>query len=214
MNKLTLVIDHDTYAENPREFGDTLGTFVGRNHNRYTIGDKQAEPFEAMVEALYEIGAISDKRYETYSEMMPAYFDDNSKYDIQALFDKHFIWRWVYIYDHSGVAFRTYPFNCQWDSGVAGIIYVSKKQARKDMGYDRLTDERIEKVKSFLVGEIKDYSHWANGEVYIGTIFEHEDGQDYSEGEILDSCGGFFGHDFETNGIMEHGYNVDEVIVL
>lgn len=33
----------------------------------------------------------------------------------------------VYRYSHSGVEYSTKPFNCRWDSGLAGLIYIKKK---------------------------------------------------------------------------------------
>jgi hypothetical protein len=95
----------------------------------------------------------------------------------------------VWLYDHSGTAYRAAeanPFHCPWDSGLFGFIYVSKADARKAFGVSRLTAATIEKVKAALRAEVEAYSAWANGEVYMWSV-ENEDG------DTLDSVGGYIG---------------------
>lgn len=95
----------------------------------------------------------------------------------------------VWLYDHSGTAYRaaeSNPFHCPWDSGLFGFIYVSKADARKAFGVSRLTAATVEKVKAALRAEVETYSAWANGEVYMWAV-ENENG------DTLDSVGGYVG---------------------
>lgn len=95
----------------------------------------------------------------------------------------------VWLYDHSGTCYRaaeTNPFHCPWDSGLFGFIYVSKADARKEYGVKRITAAKRAEIVEHLKAEVKEYSAWANGEVY-GFVVED------SDGETLDSCWGFIG---------------------
>jgi hypothetical protein len=91
----------------------------------------------------------------------------------------------VYMYDHSGVSFSTTPFSCRWDSGRIGIIYVERERILKVYGVKRISKKLREKVENILKNEIKEYSQWNSGEVFMYTI---ED----KEGEIVESLGGIY----------------------
>ena len=53
----------------------------------------------------------------------------------------------VYMYDHSGITINTTGFSCPWDSGMVGIIYVSKEKIREKFNIKRISSKLIEKVK-------------------------------------------------------------------
>lgn len=59
----------------------------------------------------------------------------------------------VWGYDHGGIVFkageRTYPFNCQWDSGRAGTVWAWK-------GADGLTDDEI---RQHLIDRVADFNN-------------------------------------------------------
>jgi len=197
----TLVIEQDYDTMNPREW-DNLGTFVGRHHRNYKIGDETAEPLEAMISALDDLGVLSESRLSRFNDTINGWRDDRD--EILDLFNKHFIWHWVYMYEHGNVCYNVSGFSCQWDSGTAGIIYVSKKQARQEYSLKRITEKQADRIRSYLASEIETYSQWASGEAYGFRLFEHLEDQDYKEGEEVDSCWGFYGHDYKTNGILDH----------
>lgn len=90
----------------------------------------------------------------------------------------------LFLYDHSGITISTTPFSCPWDSGQIGFIYVTKDDVRKEFG--RITKKVLEKVNKCLESEVKVYDEYLRGDVYCFTV-------ENDEGEIIDSCGGFFG---------------------
>lgn len=102
----------------------------------------------------------------------------------------------LYLYDHSGITMRTTPFSCHWDSGKVGVIYVSKEQIRKEYNWKLITKKRLEKIEGYLKGEVETYNQYLTGEVYRYTITN--DGT----GEEIDSCGGFYGDNWEDNGLF------------
>ena len=109
----------------------------------------------------------------------------------------------LYLYDHSGIWMstnRNYPFNCPWDSGQVGYIYVDKATIRKEYGCQRITKAIRNKAINVLVSEVETYSKYISGEVYGYTI-------DNPEGNPLDGCWGFYDTDYmitEAKGIIDN----------
>jgi len=107
----------------------------------------------------------------------------------------------VYMYDHSGITINTTGFSCPWDSGKLGIIFISKKRARKEYG-DKYDEN---KIREYLKVEVKTYDQYLRGDVYFFSI---EDGDTH-----VDSCHGFFGDEFEENGLLEYARNGIDVYI-
>lgn len=94
----------------------------------------------------------------------------------------------LYMYDHSGITIATKPFHCPWDSGQIGHIYVTKERARKELCVSRLTAKQVDRVLAILQGEVDTYDMYLRGDVYYYTVKDEN-------GEVVDSCGGFYGKD-------------------
>lgn len=92
----------------------------------------------------------------------------------------------IYLYDHSGLSINTTGFSCKWDSGKVGYIYVSHKDIESK--YGNLSEESIERAKSCLMAEVKEYGSYLCGDCYGFRLLE--------KGEEIDSCWGFIG-DFD-----------------
>lgn len=103
----------------------------------------------------------------------------------------------VYLYDHGGLTLRTTPFNCPWDSGQVGFIVASADAIRKLCGVKRISAKLRENIEEQLRDEVRLYSYFVEGNVYRFEIVDES-------GDIVDSCGGFYGHDWETNGIKDY----------
>lgn len=104
----------------------------------------------------------------------------------------------VYMYDHSGLAFSLSPFSCRWDSGTCGVMYVTRKQIKAMMGEDwkRVSKKRAARLFAWASEELRVYDDYHSGNVY-GFMLKNE------EGDEVDACWGFFGHDIKTNGILD-----------
>lgn len=103
----------------------------------------------------------------------------------------------LYLYDHSGITMRTSPFGCRWDSGQVGFILANKKTILSEFGGKIVTKKLREKVSGILEGEVETYTQYIEGEIYGFQIVDEE-------GEIVDSCYGFYGTDFLTNGMLDY----------
>ena len=178
----------------PREW-DNLGT-IAYKHSRYKLGE---EKIDDPIEWLEDILGIPNS-YKFTNERLT---------ELEEKFFVKYIALPIYIYDHSGVAIRTTPFGCRWDSGKVGYIYISKADALKEYGGKIVTKKLRERIEGYLSGEIETYSQYISGDVYGFRVFEieaDEDGdfdEDNEDNEV-DSCWGFYGDDFLNNGMADH----------
>jgi hypothetical protein len=103
----------------------------------------------------------------------------------------------LYLYDHSGISISTGAFSCRWDSGQIGFIFVSKEKALQEFGGKIVTAKLKEKLERILDGEVETYDQYVRGEVYGFQIVDEDDNH-------IDSCYGFYGTDFATNGMLDY----------
>lgn len=142
-------------------------------HNRYTLGDKNDF-------------STPDDFYE--------WLKDNPAIVLP-----------LYLYDHSGLSISTsnahYPFNDRWDSGQIGYIYVTYETIRKEYNWKLITKSRKEKITQYLKNEVTTYNDYLTGNVYGYEVFcdicdpDHEDS--------IDSCWGFYGYEWDKNGLLD-----------
>jgi hypothetical protein len=153
---------------------DNLGTMICF-HRRYDLGDKHN---------------YNADDYSGWEEMKQALIKEENTAVILPL----------YMLDHSVIKISTSSFKgeiARWDSGQIGFILVSKKKALEEFGGKIVTKKLKERLEKILEGEVKTYTQYVEGEVY-GFVIEDEDG------EYIDSCYGFYGRDFATNGMLDY----------
>lgn len=95
----------------------------------------------------------------------------------------------LYLYDHSGITMSTSPFSCRWDSGQVGYVYLTRKTILKEWGWKVLTKKRIAFLEKYMRDEVETYDQYLTGDVYGYVITD-------DNGEEVDSCWGFYGHDY------------------
>lgn len=110
----------------------------------------------------------------------------------------------LYLYDHSGLTISTdgscYPYNDRFDAGQVGWIYVTKARLCQERNVKRLTKQILDWATSVLITEVQLYDMYLRNEIYGFTVFEATK----ERLEEIDSCGGFFGDDPKTNGMLFH----------
>lgn len=187
---MKLEVWQDTDCD-PREDRDNLGTLALTTYG----GDETIkDPIDWLAEMLDleadQVRAIANK-------LGVSYYTDEVREHLQSKFFDRYIALPVYKYEHSRVAYNTTGFNCRWDSGQVGYIYLTKEDARKNRGLVRPSPQKRQWALDILKSEVKAFSQWANGEIYGFTVEDEEKG-------ISHSCGGFYGSDWENNGILDH----------
>lgn len=171
----TLEILYDCDLESPRTECDNLGKMVCF-HNRHCLGDKHN---------------IDHRDYNGWDEMEKAIC---RKEDVAVILP-------LFLYDHSGLRISTTSFNgraqhASWDSGKVGFIYATKDAVRDYYGIKRITEKFTEKIVSRLINEVDTYDTYLSGDIYYFSVKDED-------GEIVQSCGGFYGNDFENNGLKD-----------
>jgi len=121
----------------------------------------------------------------------------------------------LYLYEHGGITMSTSGFSCGWDSGQVGFIYVSKAKIIEEFGDD--SEASRENVRTSMIGEVETFDQYLTGAVY-GFIVERKTGCDSCgnvEMEHVDSCFGFYGHDWEASGLwdtLDPSWGFDSVV--
>jgi hypothetical protein len=175
MKKYELKIEQDTDPMNPRTEWDNLGTMVCF-HNRYDLGDK------------------TDYRSEDYNgwdELKEGIIENEGDIVILPL----------YLYDHSGITISTNPFNCNFDSGRIGFIFVSKHTIKKE-GIDET------KVIEYLENEVETYDKYLTGDVYRYEIYEVETcSLGHEHKTLIECCGSYMSEEeceSEGQSVLQH----------
>ena len=111
----------------------------------------------------------------------------------------------LYIYDHSGISLYCgndtipYPFNDQWDAGCIGMVFTTKKRLE---GMEKTPRS---KIIDLMKSELETYSHYLNGNVYGYRLLKWSQCKscDQEVDQEIESCYGFYGYDFDKNGLYD-----------
>jgi hypothetical protein len=177
-----LVIEHDRYPVDPREFESECTTMYCK-HKKYRLGDINAKFI------------VDDSEFSNWHDY--EYVLKKNKY----------VFKPIYMYDHGGITLSAsrFSFSCPWDSGRLGVIYISPQSLRMILGVKRIMKKDREWAGKMLVEQISEYNGYLNGNVYFGKVIDSE------TGEVLqDSVGGFYGEEPLTNGMSDH-FRWDEI---
>ena len=101
----------------------------------------------------------------------------------------------VYAYIHSGISLSLGSFSDPWDSGTFGVITIPKATIYKEYNCKRISKSLKETLTGYIKAEIKEYEDYCNSNCFRFEI---------AEGDDEDCMGGFYGDDFENNGLMEY----------
>lgn len=179
----TLKIVQDTSPANPRTEFDNL-CLMNCLHPRYDFGDKNVK------EILFTKLGILDRSLDSRELIKKAKAKGLIFHSMP-----------IYMYDHGNIALSTSPFSCQWDSGQLGEIIVFNDDIKKEFSIKRFTkknkEEILKKVIKNMESEIEIYGQYVSGEVYGFKVLDED-------GDVLDSCYGFYGDNFEENGIKDY----------
>jgi len=180
----TLIVTYDDSAESPREWDNLTKMLFFGKHKH--LGDKHN---------------INADDYNGWNELEEAI---KKEYDVVMI-------KKVYAYIHSDMTISTQSFSCPWDSGVLGFVIITKADLRKEYNWKVLTQKRINEVynrlDNIMDGEVKILDYYVSGDVYG---FRIED----KNGDIEDSCYGFYGYDIQNNGILDYMTDKDKKLVL
>ena len=179
-NKLRVVITQCPIMADPREEYEHLGKMcIGSSGSRYR-----------------DVREYNDMNGAEFHEHMLTLTQEERDAEFMVILP-------VYRYEHSGVAYSTSSFGCQWDSGQVGYISMSREVAELDW-IKATPEELLVHATECLKAEVETYSAWANGDVYEYTIEKAVTCPccDHVRWEEYDSCCGFYG-DYVESGMKE-----------
>ncbi len=105
-------------------------------------------------------------------------------------------WTPVYLYEHSQSALSTTPFSCGWDSGLVGYLFITGLEIKELMGVKNIYQHHIEQATAMMTGLLPALEQWINGDCWGFELRR--------DGEVVDSCWGFYGSDIEQNGMAQY----------
>lgn len=191
-----LMVQPDDILISPREVDAHFGTMVCF-HSRYALGDSHnyMDKDDFLREMYLNTVGNDERGMERYENMVnmvwsrkmtgpnpdPRAVDDT----MLNVISQKYIMLPLYLLDHSGLAMQTTSFHDPWDSGQVGWIYVSKEDALKEFGGEKMTGAIKKKAEDLMRSEVATYDSYLRGECYGFEL--------YKNGELEDSCWGFMG---------------------
>ena len=131
----------------------------------------------------------------------------------------------VYAYVHSGSTIKcsenSNPFSCPFDSGRSGLAYITTADAQREWGETTAMSDVVAVAKNYIRIFVETFDAYLRGAVYgyvVETIvLDPDSGEELDDWEEKDSCWGFYGDDWKTNGIkdsvqtfLDKGYEIVE----
>lgn len=115
----------------------------------------------------------------------------------------------IFMYEHSGVSLSTtnqkYPFSDLFDSGQVGYIYATRETILKEYSKKRISKKVRELAERVLRSEIETFSQYINGECFGFIVSKIKKcNLEVDHNDTLDSCWGFYGSDFDKNGLFDN----------
>ena len=172
--KLVIEVYPDFDGDSPRNW-DNICKIVCF-HRHYNIGDKHD---------------YNQNDYNSWEELKQAIMKLEKVVAIAPIF----------LYDHGSIHIKVGSFqgmlpqgHAEFDSGQIGFIYVTMKSL-EEFGFKKRTKKAIAKAEEWIKIEMETYSQYIEGDVYG---FQKKE-----DGEETDSCWGFYGSDFDENGLFE-----------
>jgi hypothetical protein len=174
---LKLRIIQDQHTPNPREDHDYMST-IATWHRTMVLGDVQPK-----------------EDPQDYLEGLP----------------KDAIVRPLYMYEHGSIGLSLsnhgYPYDCPWDAGQVGYIWVSRERARKCLGEGHEDPYLEELVIEAFQAEIDEYTHYLNGDCWGYVLEESHECPEchHTHAKEIDSVWGFIGStDPKQNGMADY----------
>ena len=144
-----LLILQDDTPDNPRHCNDSHLDTMACFHRRYNLGDilKDKNPEEFWQRMVQENTGI-DSDVLSITECM----------EIMKPFA---VWLPLWLYDHSGITIRIYPYNDTWDSRWVGWIVVRREHFESEKA-----------AIEYMRANVKTYDQYLAGETYGFTLYE------------------------------------------
>ncbi len=92
----------------------------------------------------------------------------------------------LYMYDHGGITIKTSPFDCRWDSGQIGWVWITRAKLKAEYRKSKEYPSQASWAEALLEAEVAEYDAYLRGDVWGYTIVEK------ATSTIVESCYGFY----------------------
>ena len=160
--------------------------FKTKNHRGLTI------------EILFDTEPVSPKEFD----LLGTIYSNRSNYNLMGhnldelfyendegdeMLDPDYVFLPIYSYEHGGISLSTKrdgQYFDTFDSGIFGLIATPKWKVKRE--YGELSNETVKQCKDALSREIELWNDYLQGNIFAYNVKN-------SEGEIIESCYGFYG---------------------
>lgn len=194
-----LVLSYDYYADNPFEFYEPFGhyyTWEDRYHSPMKNNFDSSEEFFDSICGEGKFRELS-KGFDNWKDFTDKLLKELEKHDIIA--------DMITRYEHGGVSYSLGAWT-GWDYSICGFVWATKEEIRKEYNTKRITKKVKEKAFDLLRAQLRDYTSYANGEVYRAEVYDEN-------GEIIDCCSGFYG-DVEPDHFLPYDWKLEDCEVF
>jgi hypothetical protein len=169
-NGHTVELEIEESPYNPRE--DDNMTVIVSFHRRYSLNDKHD---------------YKQTDYNNWGELAKAIVRKEKPAIIKPL----------YMYEHSGITIKTSPYDCPWDSGQIGFVFITSAKARKEYNWKKITKNRVTFLDKMLETEIDIFRKYFENDIWYFNEYDEN-------GNECNSCGNFYGNDINENGMVSY----------
>lgn len=185
----TIEVDGDPDCPDPRDWDGSF-LWIGFPHRNYRFGDEQIDPIEDVEIPCADCAGAGtvDERHPGMCETCAGYGHRQPATLLEACEqiakDRDALhWEMVSMAEHSMCHYHIGSPNDRWDSGVTGIMLVTREMA-DEWGCNPENDPA--EWRRQMVGEVDLYDRWQSGEGCSYTVRDRD-------GKIVDQCGGYIG---------------------
>lgn len=181
----TIVLSPDEFAESPADCGDSERFLVGF-HRQFTVhyADKSDGRYDDNAPIIRKREDVA--RYISKEAIIQQLqedglaFEEEAKEQAEGLYEPG--WRIfpLQAYIHGGVHLSLGGFECPWDSGQVGWVFVKEENQWGERDGKPITHEQI---AQWLVDE---WNSYLSGDIWVACILD-------SDGEVLESLGHIVG---------------------
>ena len=180
--ELFIEVEHDDFAESPREWDNLWDIYTWED--RRISPDKNPYPsFDHFLEDHFSERQVMN--LDNHRRSARDHFEALQRYFARI----GYLVAPVNRYEHGSVSY-TVGTRTGWDQGVVGIALVSYDELKYQYISKTVTEEVKKRALKLLELELKEYTAWANGEVYIANLTTFD-------GECIDSISQIYGDTME-----------------